>query len=204
MSPEEEKVVRTLARNPEAPRTAGQLKASAAEVDALVGAGVVERLAPAKKGQLEKLRLTAQGIEAAQSLAPVRAPRAPRAKAAAGPTVKDLYELIVSLRDEVRAVLGRPPASAVPGAQEIDAALDSALNELDARGRHGGLVPIPDLRRELSPLGLTREAFDAALLERQRARTLDLKVANDPSLVDDPDGGIPQEGRGLLYYAVRR
>lgn len=83
-------------------------------------------------------------------------------------------------------------------------ALRAAVAEIDRRDRHDGLVPIGKLRRTLAYLGLNRATFDAALLEEERAYIVDLKVANDPTRVKDPDEGIVIEGRGLLYFVVRR
>ena len=102
------------------------------------------------------------------------------------------------------AGLGPVDGTPVPSAERFEAVLQRALRELDARGRHGGLVPLPELRRELAHLGLSRIQLDRELLSRQEERTLDLKVANDPRLVDEPDLGIPSPGRGLLYFVVVR
>ena len=49
-----------------------------------------------------------------------------------------------------------------------------------------------------------RAAFDAALLEQERAYAIDLKIANNPARVKAPEDGIPIEGRGLLYYVILR
>ena len=85
---------------------------------------------------------------------------------------------------------------------DFDQKLRSALLDADARGRLGGLVPMHTLRKYLAPLGLSRDTLDKALLERLRARTLNIKIANNPSDVEDPSAGIMVEGRGLLYYVV--
>ena len=83
-------------------------------------------------------------------------------------------------------------------------ALRAAVTEIDRRDRHDGIVPIGKLRRTLAHLGLNRATFDAALLEEERAYIVDLKVANDPTRIKDPDEGIVIEGRGLLYFVVLR
>jgi len=83
-------------------------------------------------------------------------------------------------------------------------ALRTTVLEIDRRDRHDGLVPIAKVRRALAHLGLDRPTFDAALLEEERAYTVDLKIANDPTRVKEPEGGISSEGRGLLYFVVVR
>lgn len=83
-------------------------------------------------------------------------------------------------------------------------ALRTTVSEINRRDRHDGLVPIAKVRRALAHLGLDRPTFDAALLEEERAYTVDLKIANDPTRVKEPEGGIPNEGRGLLYFVVLR
>ena len=83
-------------------------------------------------------------------------------------------------------------------------ALRAAVTEIDRRDRHDGIVPIGKLRRTLAHLGLNRTTFDAALLEEERAYIVDLKVANDPTRVRDPEEGIVIESRGLLYFVVLR
>jgi hypothetical protein len=83
-------------------------------------------------------------------------------------------------------------------------ALRTAVPEINRRDRHDGLVPIGKIRRMLAYLGLNRSTFDAALLEEERAYIVDLKIANDPTRVKDPEEGISIEGRGLLYFVVLR
>lgn len=83
-------------------------------------------------------------------------------------------------------------------------ALRTAVREIDRRDHHDGLVPIGKVRQELAHLRLDRPAFDAALLEEERAYTVDLKIANDPTRVKEPEAGISCEGRGFLYFVVVR
>lgn len=83
-------------------------------------------------------------------------------------------------------------------------ALRAAVPEIDRRDRHDGLVPIGKIRRTLAYLGLDRPTFDAALLEEEHAYNVDLKIANDPSRVKEPQEGISIEGRGLAYFVVLR
>lgn len=83
-------------------------------------------------------------------------------------------------------------------------ALRAAVTEIDRRDRHDGLVPIGKLRRTLAYLSLNRATFDAALLEEERAYFVDLKVANDPTRVRDPEEGIVFNSRGLLYFVALR
>lgn len=83
-------------------------------------------------------------------------------------------------------------------------ALRTTVREIDRRDHHDGLVPIGKVRHELAHLHLDRPTFDAALLEEERAYTVDLKIANDPTRVKEPEAGISCEGRGLLYFVVVR
>lgn len=102
--------------------------------------------------------------------------------------------------------LPRPAAPRPVDGAEILPHLPGALRLLDARGRHGGLVPIPELRHAIQDRipGLTREAFDAGLIALERAFDIDLKIANDPRTLPGASDGIEVPGRGLIYYAVVR
>lgn len=129
----------------------------------------------------------------------------------------DLKGEIAALRAEVRAGFADLRALIISLAESRNGervtphdpsafrkALRAAVTEIDRRDHHDGIVPIGKLRRTLAYLGLNRATFDAALLEEERAYTVDIKVANDPTRVKDPEEGIPIEGRGLLYFVVLR
>lgn len=111
----------------------------------------------------------------------------------------DLRALIISLAESRNGerVMPHDPTA-------FRKALRAAVTEIDRRDHHDRLVPIGKLRLSLAYLGLNRATFDAALLEEERAYTVDLKVANDPTRVREPEGGITVEGRGLLYFVVLR
>ena len=111
--------------------------------------------------------------------------------------VEALSAEVATLRAERSPMVAEAPP-------DFAARVHRALVEVDARDRCGGLVPLPSLRRELAPLRLSREAFDRGLLALQRARELDLKIANDPRRVPDATDGIEVPGRGLFYYAIGR
>lgn len=87
-----------------------------------------------------------------------------------------------------------------PAALERDV-LD-AIRTLDREGRLDGLVPIPWLRRRFA--SVPKLQLDRALLELERALRIDLKIANDPVIVEAPGDGILHPARGLLYFAVPR
>jgi hypothetical protein len=90
------------------------------------------------------------------------------------------------------------------GAALTDVQVQEALREVDASGRHGGLVPIPALRRAvLERTGAAREAFDARLLEMEKRFALDLKISDNPRIAGAEEG-IAVPGRGLVFYAVVR
>jgi len=205
LSPPEEKALRALWNR--GPLSRGKLGVDAATVRRLMDAGWVNEFAPARKREAAKLALTEAGRGVAVRVPPVK------------PTLADLYRELTAAREEIaelRSLIGSRGASAAPSEpaakaasaavdpQAFLAALREALGEIDRRGRHGGLVPMGDVRRALAHLGLAREAFDAALLEQERVYAVDLKIANNPAKVKAPDDGIPIEGRGLLYYVVLR
>lgn len=95
-----------------------------------------------------------------------------------------------------------PPQDALDDA--FERALLGALSERDRVGRHGGLVPISELRDIFTARGWDRATFDRRLLEAEREFVLDLKVASDPTRLPRPDLAIDDAGRGLLQYAVAR
>ena len=129
----------------------------------------------------------------------------------------DLKGEIAALRAEVRAGFADLRALIISLAESRNGervtphdpsafrkALRAAVTEIDRRDHHDGIVPIGKLRRTLAYLSLNRATFDAALLEEERAYIVDLKVANDPTRVKDPEEGIVIESRGLLYFVVLR
>jgi hypothetical protein len=60
------------------------------------------------------------------------------------------------------------------------------------------------VRESLISLGISREAFDDALLALEEQFRIDLKVANDPERLTDRQHGIEVPNRGLLYFVVLR
>jgi hypothetical protein len=86
----------------------------------------------------------------------------------------------------------------------FDSDLLELLGQLDRRGRHGGLVPIPDVRAAFLRRGWTRRAFDQRLLQAERDFVIDLKTANDPGRLAEPELAIEEPGRGHLQYVVLR
>lgn len=82
--------------------------------------------------------------------------------------------------------------------------LVSLVRQLDRSGRHGGLVPIPELREAFMKRGWTRRSFDERLLQAERDFVVDLKAANDPRRLAAPDLAIVDTGRGHLQYVVVR
>ena len=107
-----------------------------------------------------------------------------------------------------RAERTEPDHTAKPAApistRDFDSQLLSAIADLDRRGRHGGMVPIPDVRVVFVEAGWTRASFDKFLLKAEADFLVDLKVANDPSRLPRPDLAIEEVGRGHLQYVVIR
>lgn len=169
--------------------SAGTVRGLAGALDALAAAGWVT---VEKVGRTRQVTLTAAG-EAERARAPVpAAKKKPRTAA----------ERIAALEDRVaklEALLS--PAPKV----EIKDAVLGAVADLDARGRLGGLVPIPDLRAALRERGVRDDdAVTRALEDLEREWRIDLNVAQAPTAVADRAAGIERPGRGLLYYVSRR
>lgn len=66
--------------------------------------------------------------------------------------------------------------------------------------KHRNVIPLSVLRGQFPRAA--RKTFDEALLELEKAGALDLKIANDPSAVEQNEG-IRSE-RGLLFFVVPR
>lgn len=162
------------------------------------------------RGSTKKKTTTKQAAKAPKRAAARKsAPRAPR-----GPTLASLAAQLTALTEKVdvlmRLVESRAPSSAstVLATTIDEAAFDNALltivGELDRRGRHAGLVPIPAVREAFLRRGWTRNTFDERLLQAERDFIVDLKTANDPTRLAQPDLAIEQQGRGHLQYVVPR
>lgn len=107
-----------------------------------------------------------------------------------------------------RTLLGQgsaaPPVSAASRGHLDATVILTSIRDADRNGRHGGMVPIPEARKlALAQTGESRERFDAALLDLERAFQIDLKIANDPRRPDASEG-IAVPGRGLVYFAIAR
>jgi hypothetical protein len=165
----------------------------------LVGRGLLESHS---KGKQRAYQVTAA---VARALKPPAPPRRTRPRAA---TVEDLQALEVRLNqklDQIEQLLA-PRAQSKPGAngKQVEAAIPPAIRQADQQGRHGGLVPIPEVRRlVLQQTGATRAQFDQALLAMERDFRVDLKIADDARRADAPEG-IQVPGRGLVYYALSK
>jgi DNA-binding MarR family transcriptional regulator len=196
----------------------------------LVAAGYIAELPLAKGAKAQRFAITDAGRQTIASLPapkPVRAARVSSVVDAANAETHgqsiEINAALAELRTELRAGFAelRTLLTALvtssktttdpitPSAVPFDPiafrkALRTTIPEINRRDRHDGLVPIGKIRRTLAYLGLDRPTFDAALLEEERAYTVDLKIANDPSRVKDPEEGISIEGRGLLYFVVLR
>jgi DNA-binding MarR family transcriptional regulator len=203
LAPAEERVLRKLWKS--GPSTVAAAKATAV-APRLVKMGLITELPAARKSAVRKIDLTDAGRRQAERLGPEKV------------TPADLYRELVAVRERLDALadslsVTKAGASLTSGgsgeAPAVDQArfereLQTALRELDRRGRHGGLVPVPELRRALAALGLSQRAFDEALLDRERAFVIDLKVAHDGRQLADAAEAVHDPGRGLLYYAVLR
>ncbi|WP_394821626.1 hypothetical protein [Pendulispora albinea] len=141
---------------------------------------------------------------------PPKSPRPPR------PTIASVSEQIKALAGQVEAltqIIARAftatsepdagPRSASDGAG-FDSDLLTILAQLDRGGRYAGMVPIPEVRDAFLRRGWTRRNFDHRLLQAERDFVVDLKTADDPSRLADPELAIEEPGRGHLQYVVLR
>jgi hypothetical protein len=165
----------------------------------LVGRGLLESHA---KGKQRAYQVTAAVASALKPPAPSRRAR-PRAA-----TLEDRQAVEARLNQKLDqlAQLLTPQAQSKPGAngKQVEAVIPAAIRQADQQGRHGGLVPIPEVRRlVLQQTGATRAQFDQALLAMERDFRVDLKIADDPRRPDASEG-IQVPGRGLVYYALSK
>lgn len=226
LTPAETKALRSLEKEPQT-KAALTKGLDANSLAKLVAAGWIVEVPLAKGAKAARFALTDTGRQTLAGLpssSPIRTTRASSSGASDMETLRhiiraELAELRAELRAEnaelrklLQALVTSSKGYAEPArtnAAPFDPAvfrkaLRTAIPEIDRRDHHDGLVPIGKIRRTLTYLGLDRPTFDAVLLDEERAYTVDLKIANDPSRVKEPEGGIFIEGRGLLYFVVLR
>jgi hypothetical protein len=140
----------------------------------------------------------------ANALKPPR-PQKPARKAASLADIEALEARLSRKLDQIVELLApHPQSKSGANGKQIEAAIPAAIRQADQQGRHGGLVPIPEVRRlVLQQTGATRAQFDQALLAMEREFRVDLKIADDPRRADAPEG-IQVPGRGLVYYALSK
>lgn len=203
---------------------AGKVRGLGPALPALVEAGWVEAR---KDGRVVLVRLTAAGVAERARLEalapPPKPPKPPKAARVARPKAPTAAVRLAQLEATVAALAARVAALEGPVAPTIaptiapaieptiePAALRSTIvavvGELDASGRLGGLVPIPEVRAELRRrgVGASDAEVTSALEDLEKAWTFDLAVAQSPTAVADRSAGIERSGRGLLYYVARR
>lgn len=176
---------------------------NSAQLGALAARGLL-KAASVGRGKLKQaaFSLSPEGTKA------LKPPPKPRAKKPPAATVDDLAALearLLARLDQLAQELGLRPAPAQATAPAaLPSAITSGIRDADLAGRHGGLVPIPEIRNlVLSRTNATREQFDAALLALERDFKVDLKIANDPRRPDAAEG-ISVPGRGLVYFALSK
>jgi hypothetical protein len=150
---------------------------------ALTEAGVEEKKiqqAKARKASAKPARVKAVKAE----------PLTVEALKAWGQTFK--AELLEELAGHKRAQ-GQDPDDSILAAQVV--ATVKALSPSYRR-----LVPIPVIRHQFP--GVSEKALTRVLLSLEQNRTVDLKIANDPTGVSEPEAGIRVDDRGLVYFAI--
>lgn len=195
---------------------AGKVRGLGPAVAALVAAGWLEAR---KDGRVVLVRLTAAGeAERARQAAAAPPPKAPKTRAAASGKAPTATARLAALEATVAALVARvaalehvpaaapPPAAAPADPIALRSTIVAVIGELDAGGRLGGLVPIPDVRSELRRrgVGASDAEVTTALEELERSWAIDLSAAQSPTAVRDRAAGIDRAGRGLLYYVARR
>ncbi len=195
-----------LKLEPDTEVAAGSVRGLGKVLPALVEAGW---LATRKQGLVIHVRLTEAGLAERARQIPPASTRARSAAETRDPASGAAR--LAALEAAVEALTARVAALEAPAAPAIDpaklrASVLTAISDLDARTRGGGLVAIPELRAELRRGGLAvrDRDVDQALEALERDWSIDLSVAQDPSLVADRAAGIERPGRGLLYYVSRR
>jgi hypothetical protein len=163
----------------------------------------------ARSAKASSRRATAGAKAARPTLASIAAQLA-----ALSEQVASIFELLTRERSEpassasangvARGEDGASEASADCTPETFETDLVSLVRQLDRSGRHGGLVPIPELRDVFLKRGWTRRSFDERLLQAERDFVVDLKAANDPTRLAAPDLAIVDTGRGHLQYVVLR
>lgn len=169
--------------------------------------------AGAKSTARAKTTKTKKKAAATRKAAPARKPSRPTIVTVAA-QIDQLREDVALIAESLRTLLAASRVSPNPttnGAKaskpdptKFDAELLGIVADLDRTSRLGGLVPIPEIRRIFLDRGWSRTDFDARLLEAERDFVVDLKSANDPSRIPQPELAIEQPGRGHLQWVVVR
>lgn len=171
---------------------AGSVRGLAAVIPELVAAGLI---VVRKDGRKLLVSLTQAGTVVRSS--------APPAKVAKPKVVKPDLGAVLARLEALEARVSRLEAPTPADLGTVKRAVLDAVAELDARGRLGGLVPIPDVRAALCSVA-DDASVTAALEELEQEWKIDLNVAQSPTSVTHRDAGIERPGRGLLYYVSRR
>src|SRR5260370_19080976 len=130
-------------------------------------------------------------------------PQTPARKAASLADIEALEARLSRKLDQIVELLApHPQSKSGATGKQIEAAIPAAIRQADQQGRHGGLVPIPEVRRlVLQQTGATRAPVDHALLAMERDFHLHLKIADDPRRPDAPEG-IQVPARRPVYSAL--
>ncbi|HPY21060.1 MAG TPA: hypothetical protein PLM08_25435 [Polyangiaceae bacterium] len=205
MTPQQERVLRTLLAR--GPVTQASLKADSSTVSELIERQLILSTPPAGKGASARLNITAAGKQALHGEDGSQNATILQQLDTLRKQVADLHALVEAIAITVgaSAVTEQPCQPALPRTlEQFESALRHACHELSTKGGHGALVPLPRVRESLISLGISREAFDDALLALEEQFRIDLKVANDPERLTDRQHGIEVPNRGLLYFVVLR
>ena len=88
--------------------------------------------------------------------------------------------------------------------EEFRKKLKERYDKINLNEQKGGMVPIPSLKNEFKEENLTEDHFKKYLFNLERKRVIDLQIASDRKGIPNPELGIDDKVRGLIYYVVWR
>lgn len=173
------------------------------KVQLLIEMGVIESFRHPRKPRWPRYRTTEKGRELCRKM------RSPRSLVF---QILEKFEKIESefgtLREDISSlkdILGDHPEVKVD--KELKKDLESLIFQEYSKLNHkwpalGGVIEIPLLRKDvMSQLSISRNEFDAIILELKRKGIIELKFAGTSD--KDPEEGIPLRG-GVAYYVLWR
>lgn len=88
--------------------------------------------------------------------------------------------------------------------EEFTNHLRKSYDLINIQGRHGGMIPIPKLWKEMNKHGVSWDEFKSELFNLEKKGVIDLQSAGDPSIFTENDKTIQDPIRGYINYVVWR